>query len=225
VPWLAIILIAVLVGLVVAIKYLPWWGIVILFAVPILTWKWIAGAIFAFYVRRVAGDLAKALVGATVEVHSLKAVPAPDRDKLEALLAEHDDEEDKEFAESLKDAADQLPQELHWYEMEATIKPKFAPAEGEDNPGWPPRSLMLIAPGGKWGTIDDVCLIASVEMEFQGRMQLATRLNAFGEERVRLLFGVKPGTRKLIFHYLTENFGDVIELPPPLDGAPASNPD
>ena len=217
-PWVAIILVVLLVGLVVAIKYLPWWGIVILFAVPILTWKWIAAGIFAFYVRRVAGDLAKALAGATVEVHSLKAVPPPDAQALEQMLAEDEDEEDKDF---VKEAPDEAPGERHWYEMEATIKPKFEPAEGEDNPGWPPDSLMLIAPGGDWGTIDDVCLIARVEMEFQGRMQPARRLNAFGQNRVWLLFGVKPGTRQLIFHYLTENFGDVIELPPPLDGKTA----
>lgn len=223
--WLAIILVVVLVGLVVAIKYLPWWGIVILFAVPLLTWKWIAAAILTLYVRRVAGDLAKALVGATVEVHSFKAVPPPDRDKLEAMLSEDDDEEDKEFAESIKDAPDELPTERDWYELEATITPKPWPKEDENDPGWPPGSLMLIAPGGGWGEIDDVCLIARAEMKFEGRMQPAGRLNAYGSNRVRFLFGVKPGTRKLIFNYMTEKFGPVLELPPPLGGKSADKPE
>jgi hypothetical protein len=56
-----VILVLVIVLIVVAIKYLPWWGIVILFAVPILGWRYIGAGIMLLMFRRTARELGKSL--------------------------------------------------------------------------------------------------------------------------------------------------------------------
>ena len=111
----------------------------------------------------------------------------------------------------------ELPEARHWFELDVSITPKPAAPE-QDNPGWPPEGIMLIVPGGNWGEIDDACLIANVEHRSGGEFKPTRRMQAYGSERLRFLIGIKPGTKKLIFQYMTEQFGDVIELPPPLFG-------
>jgi hypothetical protein len=217
-PWITIILILLFTAFALALKYLPWWGIVIMIAVPLLTWKYIAALVFTLMVRRFAGQLAQALAGAETEVHSVKPVAPPGAAALEQMLAEGDDAEDQEFKDSLKDAADEPPEARNWYELDVSIRPQPT-LEGQDNPGWPADGLMLIAPGGNWGEIDDVCFIGKVERRAEGEFRPAANWHAHDSERLRFLIGVKPGTRKLIFQYMTEQFGDVIELPPPLLGS------
>ncbi len=66
-----------------------------------------------------------------------------------------------------------------------------------------------------WSTHDLTCLVARVEIERDGKFESAERHMAYGAARLRLFFGVNPGTHKLVLRYLTENFGPEIELPAP----------
>ena len=42
-PWLQIILVLFLVGIVLAIRFLPWWALVIMVAIPMLGWRYREG--------------------------------------------------------------------------------------------------------------------------------------------------------------------------------------
>jgi hypothetical protein len=221
-PWIPFILLVLVVATIAAIRYLPWWGVALYFAVLVLGWKYIAAAIFTLMVRNVARDMARALLGARVDVHSLRAVPPPDASVLAELDEEdEEDEEDedaKEFAESIKDMPDEPPEARDWYELEATITPRDVEPDDDGNrPDWQPSSLILVVPGGAWGEYDLACRVARVEMERQGSFQPAGKLITVGATRLRLLLGAQPGTTRLVFRYFTENFGDIIELPPPVE--------
>ena len=127
-PWIPIILVVLLVGAVTAVRYLPWWGVVLFFAVPILGWKYIAAAIFAVMVRQTAKGMARALLGAKVDVHTIRAVPPPEAAALEAMLkGDNEDEDDRDFEESIKDLPDDPPDARDWYEIDATITPEERP--------------------------------------------------------------------------------------------------
>src|SRR4051794_27494821 len=97
-PWITLLLLALLVGLILAVRYLPWWGVALVIGLPILLWKYIAALIFAVMVRQTARELARALLGATVEVHALKPVPPPDPAQLAEWMRD-EDEDAEEFEE------------------------------------------------------------------------------------------------------------------------------
>jgi len=213
--WLTVIFILVLIGVVAAIKYLPWWALIILFVVPLLTWKYIAAGILALYMRKVAGELGKALAGAEVEVHSLEAVAAPTADDLKAMLQDEDEGDGDEYEDDAPEpdaAPDEDPSAWRWYELDVSITPR-PPASEDENSGWSVGGLMLAVPDTKWGEFDGQCLVAQVERMEDGRFTPAMNWQAYGPERVRLLVGVRPGTSQVALQYMTEQLGDVLELP------------
>lgn len=218
-PWLGIILVLFLVGIVLAIRFLPWWGLVIMVAIPILGWRYIGAGIMAIMLRRTARAMSKVLHEATVTIHSLRAVPPPDPTVLEERFKEDpDDEDDAEFRDQLKDMPDEPPEDRDWYELEVTIAPKPQErTEDEDtDDGWQPDALVLVVPEAEWGEYDVTCMVGRIEMEQDGQMKPVEDRMVLGPKRLKLLLGVTPGTRRLAFRYFFYSFGDVIELGEPL---------
>lgn len=211
--WWQVILIVVIVLAVLAIKYLPWWVLVILIALPILGWRYIGAGIFVLMFRRTAGQLGKVLRGATVTVHSLMAVSPPDPKVLEETFRD-DDEEDEDV---VGDALDEPPEARDWYELEVTIAPQPRDVEsGEDDPGgWQAETLALVPPESGYGEFDVTCMIGRIEVEHEGRFRIAGDWCSYGPERLKLLIGVRPGTKQVKFRLFFQDFGEVIELPPP----------
>lgn len=211
-PWIKISLVLVLVLLILAVKYLPWWGLLLIAIVFVFGWRHVAALIFFVMVRKTAREMAKTLHGADVEVHSLKAVSPPDPSVLEPKEEEMD-EDDEEFEEQIRDMEDEKPEERDWYELDITIRP-----QASEDAHWQVEALLLVEPGAGWGEYDATCIIARTEFEAEGRFQPSNNWTAHEAARVRLLFGVTPGTKRLKFRYYGfEEFGDELELPPPAD--------
>lgn len=211
--WWQVILILVIVLLVLAIKYLPWWALLILIAIPILGWRYIGGAVLYVMFRRTARSLGKVLRGATVTVHTIEAVPPPDAKVLEEAFAD-EEEDDEDFA---SEALDEPPEARDWYLIEVSIEPKpFPAAHEEDDPGgWQPEALALVPEDAGPGEIDMGCRVGRIERQVEGGYRIAGNWCSYGDERLRLLIGVTPGLKKLKFCYFFEEFGGHIELPPP----------
>ncbi len=114
-PWVSLLLGTLLIAAVLAVRYLPWWGVALLIGIPILCWRYLATFVFAVVVRRVARGLARALLGAQVEVHSLRAMPPPEAAALEAMLKSDHEDEDEWADQESAEGHDEAPEERNWY--------------------------------------------------------------------------------------------------------------
>jgi hypothetical protein len=212
VPWFWIILVALLAVFIVAVRELPWWGVILLVLGLFAAAPYIGRLVLAFYVRKVGRELAAALRGATVEVAEVRAVPPPDA----ALLKQYEEEMgvDEEGDEE-DDTLDEPPEARHWYELTATI----TPASGtEDSAGWDPDTLLLVPPETPKGEITQACYIARVEIIEPHRTVPREGRMCFEGTQLRFLLGVVPGTKRLSLRYMfIEEIGDAIELPPPVE--------
>jgi hypothetical protein len=221
VSWLGILLLVIVVALIAAVKYLPWWALLSIVAVLGITWKYIGAIIVWFWMRRVGKVMAGAMEGATFELHALRAVPPPSAEQLKKYEEEserdapkHDDElgEDEDPIEAMPD---EPPEARHWYEMEITVTPAIA---GDEAGGWDPDALMLLPEGTPRGEIAETIYIAHVELIEPDRTAPRLWRTCFEACRLRFLLGVRPGTKRMVFRYMFfTDLGQVIELPPPAE--------
>jgi len=185
---------------------------------------WLAKIVISSLVKKFAlglfGMKAGALKGATMNVHSVRIVPKPPEPATEP-------DEDEESAESRKelgngneseeeDKVDSEPDEPEtpkdYVEMDVTITPK-----GEAcNSIWEPSELML--------TSEKIKSLADLEEKEVGTTHSVEIWNgtAFGsddpgkysgEQRLKIIFAVKPGTPQAWLHYYHEPIGQ-LKLPP-----------
>lgn len=214
--WLGVIFLVLLAAVIAAVRYLPWWALILLVVVVGVSWKYLAAGVLWFYMRKVARELGRSLAGANVEVHSLQAVPAPSTEDLKAMLQAEEDEygDDDEAGEQPPEPEEAVenPADWRWYELDLTISPQPTP-EGQEDAGWSVGALMLTLPATMWGEFDGYCIIAQIERMDDGRFITASHWQSYGPERLRLLMGVKPGTTQVALRYMTEPVGEVLELP------------
>lgn len=222
-----LLLVAVLMGL--AVYFLPWWlllGAVVVGAVA--AWL-LQGRLFNFLLRRllmIPFQLkGRVLRNATVEVHSIRRAAAPPEDAAETVTVGEEGETEPS----------RLPVPLDYYEVEATITPK--PSDGPFML-WEAGELMLISPDRRWSDEDSSGVIRSLEcwlapgeqfddeddspqpVPADGRYVKDTGCKLSGPRRLRLLVGVKPGIRELVFCYYLEQIG---RLRIPVGTAAAAN--
>lgn len=166
-----------------------------------------------------------ALRGATAAVHSLERLPAPPLE----LAAKHDESDDERKPDEPRD----------YYRLEVTISPKASVGPfhrweiGELALVHPDSSL--VADGQR--EIADLCDIRQREVQVSesfvphrededdeepdspSEKRQAPAVGTFtpddgyklpGVQRLRLLLAVKPGTRRLVFQYYFEKFGEVV---------------
>lgn len=217
--WILVLLFAVVVTTVAAIRYLPWWGVLAYLAVLVFSVPVMFKLGFALYVRKIGLEMASALDGAKVEIHDIRAVPPPSVEELKGLLhGEPELNEDGEAEpEPEEDFEDELPSARNWYELELTISPDSAKTGGDDAQGWSAESLLLVPAGTPHGEItEDMPLVARHEWWENGKY-LATENRCFYEPaRVRLFLGAIPGSGPFALRYMFfGKLGDPIHLPPP----------
>jgi hypothetical protein len=206
------ILLIVLIAFILAFKFLPWYvlvGLAVVFVVGMpLLGKWLLGRVFLAPFQAKGAVLRKA----DVVVHRLAPAPPP-------LYPSHEDDESPE--EDVPDEALEktVPLPRVYYRLEVTISPR-PKAGGFQH--WEPGELRLVAPGTS--PLDDAdyetCVIERVEIEEDGQFIPDEGYKLAGEQRLRLLIGVRPGTARLVFQYYLEQFGEVVlsggrELPAP----------
>jgi hypothetical protein len=139
-----LILLLLLVIVVLAIRYLPWWALILIPTVIFLLFYFLRGrlvtAVFSIPFRMKG----KVLRGATATVHSIRAIPKPTT------------EDDLDSVDS-DEHGNELSEVYEYYELDVTIRPKL-------NKGpfhfWDPDELLLTVPGYSIGSNDDnVCSI------------------------------------------------------------------
>jgi hypothetical protein len=211
VPWISILVVLLLVAFVAAVKYLPWWALIVIGVVIVLGWKYVAALIFAFFVRRVAREMMGALKDATIEVHDARAVPPPTRDQLEQYDRECGVDEDDDVG-----GADDAPELRNWFEVEFTVQCKPV-AEGQDG-FWNADSLSLVPVDTPSGEISDAVWRARLEFIEPERTVPRQGHTCFEPTRLKFLIGVIPSTERLACRYMVfEDLGGTINLPPPLE--------
>ncbi len=184
-----------LVVTVAAFRYLVWWQALLVsevtFVALVLVGRWLIRRAIRNTVNRI-GEAAsrgfldaksRVLRGATVDVHAVRPADQPAN----------------------------VPSNLRWYEVEATIFPepaglwdltalRLAPERGEEE--YEPRDLVLVEEGKPVISVD-------------GRVT--------GPRRLRFTVGVPPGVRDVRFRYHFEQFGPFRLVPnlgpPPLRAA------
>jgi hypothetical protein len=200
-PWIRITLVLFLVLTVVAFKFLPWWGVVAFLLAAFYSLKLLGGWFLNRLIMLPFQAKGRVLKGATLVVHSIEPAKAPPPKQLTYNAADERVEGESEADES---ASDDGPRE--WYQLKITVTPK--PSTGAFQ-HWEPGELRLTRPGLPWDESDDACLVKDVEIEQDGAFHDHDGLKFHGEQRLRLLMGVQPGTTRLVCRYYFETFGEV----------------
>lgn len=223
-----VILLILIVLLILAIKYLPLWANLAIVLAVILLVPFVARHAFLWLFSIPFRAKGKVLRGAGADVHSVRLTtpPAEVRARLHAttdhVLAAHppgvdpteDDVEDDDTTEQTEtDTA------RNYYELDVTITPR--PATGPFT-HWEYGEVTLVRPGRRWHQDDDICVVKQVDLVREGTVLINAGekveedgepedlgSKVFGPHRLRMLIGVKPGVRELVFGYYFEKFGRV----------------
>jgi len=190
---------------------LPWWGALAvlgalaLFVVGSIWWfKWKFNQI----VEEGVLNAGAALAGARVDVHSIKAVPAP-----KGPSPYDSKEDDEDFVEGL-DCEDWNEPGVAFYELDATITPTDPDAE------WSPDGVAPVPADWVGEEKTDLCertgCVHTAHVFENGRWEFAEGDNVAGAHRVKLLFGFEPkGDRAIQLRNCVTPVGEPITLPAP----------
>ncbi len=179
-------LFAAIAAVAIAVKYLPWWALLLGVVALIVIGKLMARRLFFSLLLTPFR-----LKGATAEVHSVTPVAEPPVKGSEASQAV----------------------ERACYYVEVSIRPS---AVKTPFGAWEPGELRLVGPESVLNLSpdapsenDDTCEIKSFEVQQEGGFQADEGLKFQGPQRLRLLIAVKPGISRLKFRYYFEEFGSV----------------
>lgn len=192
---LRLLLLALFIALVVAVKLLPWWataGGLLLIAV---LGKLFAGRLVTSALSAPFRAKGKVLAGATVEVHEIAAASPPRPERPDGDDAGDDD------AEATAATADR------WFRIDLTVRPK--PATGPFTL-WEPGELELVdartvsdEPG------DGAIAIAELELDHDGTFREDEGEKVPGSLRLRLKAGVAKDVTRLRLRYYFETLGEI----------------
>jgi hypothetical protein len=195
--WRLILLLGV-VALIAAVKFLPWWAIVLVVVGLVLAGKLLGGKLIELVILRAFKAKGAVLRKANALVHLV--VRASPLEK--SAEDEENDEESKEW------------QRWPHYLVDATITPQPKGSGGFQM--WEPGELWLVPagtkplnPSGDDEEPSDVEIVR-LEIEEDGGFKQDEGMKYGGARRLRALVAVKPGTPRLMFRYYFEDFGEVL---------------
>jgi len=176
--------------------------------------KIIIGKLVKRFLLRLFSMKSSVLRGATMTLHSVTAVSKPKPDAGEEVIEVEgaDGEVPKAAAESPAQAAE--PEEVrHYFAVDMTIRPQ----DGQKEAHWEPGEFILTSE-----RIKDLADLEDSEKEL-GRTEMVEVWNGSvfgpneegkypGEQRLKIIFAVKPGTSKAWMHYYDEAVG-MLDLP------------
>ncbi|MEK7780362.1 MAG: hypothetical protein AAB370_02540 [Verrucomicrobiota bacterium] len=178
--------------------------------------KLVVGKMFKHFALSLFGMKSGVLRGATMNVHSIRSVPKPVEAEVErASLGEGESDEsadDDDEGEGDDATPDEPISPKDYVELDVTITPK----QGNGGSVWEPTELMLTT--GKIKSLSDL------EGKEAGTTHSVEVWNgtAFGpddpgkypgEQRLKIIFAVKPGMGRVWLHYYNEPIGE-LQLPP-----------
>jgi hypothetical protein len=195
------ILILLIILAVLAIKYLPWWALIILLVGGGLGLQWAVkyGLKQAFLLPfKVKGQVLK---GATAQVHNVQPTNMP-------IVKQNADSHPGEIADQRA-----RYHQLKWYTVDVSIAPQQTEA-AVPFPAWEPRDLVLVVPGKKVKSLEsfaeaEVSAIHDYEIYQTNRFQSDSEGKHLGSQRLKFVVGIEPGISTLQFRYYLELFGQV----------------
>ena len=214
----AVVVFLVVVGvLAIALFHFFGWPGLIAFPFLIIGLIWLTKLIVVNLIKRFAlglfGIKAGVLKGATINIHSIKSIPKPPEpaDEPEADDSDPDNPETPAIGEK-GDEQPARPEDVKDYvELDVTITPR----SGTDGAVWEPSELIL--------TSDKIKSLADVGEKEVGTAHSVEIWNgtAFGpddpgkypgEQRLKIIFAVKPGTANGWLYYYNQPIGQ-LQLP------------
>lgn len=200
-----------LVGLLIV---LPLWGKIAL-VVGLVAFVVGAGMWLKYQFHKIAEEsvlgAGAALENAKVDVHGIKAVPAP------SGPSPYDPKEgDEDFMEGVDDEGWDEPG-VAFYELDVTLTPIDPEAE------WSPDGLSIVPADWVPEEKTDICErmggVHTAHVFQHGRWELGDGGNVVGTQRVKLLFGFQPkGDKAVCLRNFVTPVGNPIALPRPLSG-------
>ena len=228
------LILLVIVGMFVAVGVLAvalfhFWGWKGLIAFPfiILVFLWLAKFLIKSLAKKFAlwlfGMKARALRGATMNIHSIKSIPKPPEREPEPDEEDEDEELEDGEAKEASPIAEATPAATSdavakttepedpkdYIEMDVTITPKVG---ASPHCVWEPTELIL--------TSSKIKSLADLEEKDVGSVHSVEIWNgtAFGpddygkypgEQRLKIIFEVKPGANTAWLHYYNEPIGQL----------------
>ena len=191
---LLLVVVAVLVGVGAAVKYLPWWGSLLMFLGLFLVAKFAIKHLLKKLLVMPFKMKGAVLRNATAQVHSI--TPA---DRPTATAGENADDVDPDDASP-----------RNYYQLDVTIVPQEATGKFTL---WEPGDLSLMRPESGVGvddeTDDGACTIHNLQVEEEGQFKPNEGMKYPGSQRLRMILGVQEGVTALKFRYYFEAFGEV----------------
>jgi hypothetical protein len=205
-----------------AVALFHFWGWKGLIAFPfvILAFLWLVKIVIANLFKRLAlglfGMKSRALRGAAMNVHSIKSIPPPPEPETDPDADDDDKEDDSatgEKAEATKTGAAPVKEKpaKDYLEIDVTVTPK----SNANQAVWEPTELIL--------TSEKIKSLADLANKEVGSVHSLEVWNgtAFGpddpgkypgEQRLKIIFAVKPGAQRAWLHYYNEPIGE-LKLP------------
>jgi hypothetical protein len=195
------ILIVLIILAVLAIKYLPWWALIILLVGGGLGLQWAVkyGLKQAFLLPfKAKGQVLK---GATAQVHNVQPTNMP-------TVKQNADSHPGEIADQRA-----RYHQLKWYTVDVSIAPQPT-GSAVAFPAWEPSDLVLVMPGNTVKSLEslaeaEVSTIHDYEIYQTDRFQFDHEGKHLGSQRLKFLVGIEPNVTTLQFRYYLELFGQV----------------
>ena len=184
--------------IIVAVKFLPWWALIIAAVVAIIGFKYFVRYLFLMPFKMKGA----ALHGATLTVHSIAPATKPVKDAKKTA----DGEAAQEDSDDAADETSALPRE--YYTAEITIAPK--PGAGGKFTHWEPGELLLSTPGKNPmddSDSEDVGEVHSLEVFENGAYKTDEGMKYPDAQRLRMLLAVQPALKDVQLNYYFETLG------------------
>lgn len=199
--WAFWILVVLVILVVLAIKYLPWWALILLLVGGGLSLQWAV----KFGLRQALllpfKAKSKVLKNAALQVHRVQPIAMPELGRDPDMLPEVAAEKRARY------------HQLKWYSVDVSISPVQAAA---DTPftAWEPSALLLVAAGSKVNQLDDllnnsVSAVHDYEVYTSDRFGPDLENKYLGSQRLKFRVGIESGVNMLQFRYYLEVFGTV----------------
>lgn len=199
-------LLLVLIVTILAFKFLPWYvlvGLAVLavFGAPLMG-RWLLYRLFLLPFKAKGAVLHRAAV--TVHALDSAARPAP----AETARLGYQPYEGGAEPDAADDQPTEQPVTRNYYRLVVTVTPR---PKGGGFQHWEPGELRLVLPQTRpMRDDDDACTIEDLAIEEGGAFRPDEGFKLHGEQKLRLLLGVRPGVGRLVFQYYFETFGEVV---------------
>ena len=198
-----LVVLAAMVGIGAAVKYLPWWGSVLMFLGLIIVAKFAIKHLLKKLLVMPFKMKGAVLRNATAQIHSITVV--------DASAAKSASDTDGESESNSDDSGAR-----NFYQLDVMIVPQEAAGKFTL---WEPGDLSLMRPESGVGvddeTDDGACSIHNLHVEEDGQFKPYEGMKYPGPQRLRMVLAVQPGVAALKFRYYFEAFGEV-RLPAPV---------